>query len=127
MDIKTQESLIVLLYQLAQVDNEFHENEKVFIQNVMLKFPQHNPENFSEELHIPQAEEDRMTMLYYLFFMIKSDFEITPKEEEFVSKVAVKLGFRQEMINKMLIVFKKHINKIIPPEELINIIKSYHN
>lgn len=127
MDIKTQESLIVLLYQLAQADNEFHEKEKVFIQNVMLKFPQHNPDNFTEDIHIPESEEHRMTMLYYLFFMIKSDFEITKSEEAFVSKVAVKLGFRQEMVNRMLEVFKKHINKIIPPEELINIIKSYHN
>lgn len=127
MDVKAQESLIVLLYQLAQVDKEFHPKEKLFIQNVMLKFPQHNPDNFSESLYIPESEEHRMTMLYYLFFMIKSDQEINQYEEDFITKVAIQLGFRKEMIDKMLVVFKKYIDTTIPPKELINIIKSYLN
>lgn len=127
MDVKAQESLIVLLYQLAQSDNEFHPQEKVFIQNVMLKFPQHNPDNFSEKLNIPESEEHRMTMLYYLFFMIKSDQEINQLEEQFMAKVGMQLGFRKEMIENMIKIFKKYISTTIPPHELIDVIKSYHN
>ncbi len=119
--------LIELLYQMAVADQEFSDPEKQFISQVMaengIDLASYNPAH----TEIPKAEKDRMTILYYLLFLIKIDEHVDDTERKFAVKFGLKLGFREEMLNRMLDAMEQHLGNRLPDEELVKIIRQYLN
>lgn len=119
--------LIHLLYQMAYADGKFDETEKAFITQVMSE-QGFSAESFIEKkADIPKDERDRMTILYYLLFIIKIDGKVKPEERKFAEKFGVLLGFRTEMVSRMLNAMENHLDTKLPDEELITIIRQYLN
>jgi len=75
----------------------------------------------------PIEERERIIILYYFLFFMKADGTITPEEEDVVSRLGMKLGFRPDMTRDLIQVLKNHIDKDVPPEELLGKIKAYLN
>lgn len=75
----------------------------------------------------PESEQDRMSLLYYMVFMIKVDQEIDDKEEQLIYHFGLKLGFRESLIREFILLAKKYIRQGIPPQEMLNKIKTYMN
>ena len=128
------EELISILIQLSKVDNNFDAFEFTFILNVAeeIGLNQFQVERIIkhggvDSLHIPRTEEERMTVLYYLLFLMKIDTVITSKEKELVHHYGFKLGFSSVMIDDFIALVEKHKNDRIPVEDMIAIIKKYKN
>lgn len=127
MNLDTKKALFVLLYRMASSDDTLHPNERLFIQNTMLQFPEVDISTLSEDVVLPEDEQSRMNILYYLYFLMKADGKILTQETELVNKLGVELGFRPEMMNKLTKLFIKYQNQEIPEDEMLEIIKSYLN
>jgi len=84
-----------------------------------------NPNNFN--ISPPPDEDKRLTILYYLLFMMRADKFIDTKEEELCYKVGFQMGFRQDMITELIGVMKKYLIDEIPPNAMLDKIKPFLN
>ena len=123
-------ALVKLLLMTAKSDGDFDHREKRFILHVLkllgltsddLKDPQDIDNVY------PESEQMRMTILYYLLFLIRSDRTINHAETDFVKKMGLQLGFNTKMVDKMVDVMKKYLDEDLPKEALLDSIKPYLN
>ena len=119
--------LIDLLYQMAYADGVFNEAEMAFISEVIEDQGIDAEQLSTRKTEIPKDEKDRMTILYYLLFLIKIDGKVDIRERRIAHKFGLTLGFRTEMIEKMLDAMENHLEAKLPDEELILIIRQYLN
>jgi len=119
--------LIQFLYRIAYTDGRFDEAEKAFIAEIMEIHNVTVDELLEGDLEIPSEERDRMTILYYVLFLIRIDGDIDERERSVAHKVGLSLGFRGEMISDMLMVMEKYLHERLPEDELVKIIRQYMN
>lgn len=119
--------LINLLYQMAFADGHFSENEKQFISKVIEEQVSDADTLLDNDVKIPSEEKDRMTILYYLLFLLKIDGVIKEQEKKIVLKFGGLLGFRGEMIESMIHIMEKHLDEKLPDDKLVSIIRQYLN
>ncbi len=119
--------LINLLYQMAYADGHFSEEEKQFISQVIEENVDQADSLLDNDVEIPKDEKARMTILYYLLFLIKIDGVVEPSERKIALKFGVALGFRTDMVNAMLDVMEKHIDNKLPDDKLVSVIRQYLN
>jgi len=81
----------------------------------------------SPKMHVPPSEQERMTIFYYLVFLIKADQRIDPREEELLHHYGLKLGFNHLMIENVIRILKKNVHRALGPDDLLNEIKKYLN
>lgn len=126
--------VIALLLKMARHDGHFDEKEFVFILQVgnalnvspdEMRDIQMNLDSFS--FQPPKDESERMTILYYLLFCMKSDGKIRKKEIDMITRIGFKLGFRQDLTNDLIIAVKNHGKNKLPPDLLLENIKIYMN
>ncbi len=127
-------SIIALLLKLSQSDDDWDTRELAFIRDIGYKMglETHDVaeinaglENF--ELVPPKSENERMEIMYYLLFFMKVDGQVTKPEEEMVTGVGLRLGIRPELTGELIGIIKDHINKEIPVDRMLSLIKKYLN
>ena len=90
-DIEQRKSIIALLFKLAKSDDSVSNIEKLYLRDIansigvdsfsideVLKNPEAYP------LKSPLDERERMTILYYLLFMMRVDGRIEKGEEKLI-------------------------------------------
>lgn len=119
---------------MIQADHITTIHEKRYLQFVQDKLGLRNEEveevkqNLQEYVLMPPAQErDRVMILYYLLFTLSSDSVVHEKEEAFLMKCSLQLGFRPDMIDNMLEILKKNIGQELPENALINEMKPFLN
>lgn len=125
---------ILTLLMLAEADNRDHINEIRFINNVagriglsemdVQEIDKH-PERLTFSL--PESEEDRMTMLYDLLFLMKIDGVVAEEEKELVRELGVRLGFRISMVEEFIQTIAQYVGQQVPANALLDIIRKYMN
>ena len=125
---------ILTLLMLAEADNRDHINEIRFINNVagriglsemdVQEIDKH-PERLTFSL--PESEEDRMTMLYDLLFLMKIDGVVAEEEKELVRELGVRLGFRITMVEEFIQTMAQYVGQQVPANALLDIIRKYMN
>lgn len=83
------------------------------------------PESYS--ISPPPDEDKRLTILYYLLFMMRADHTVDSKEEELCYKVGFQMGFRQDMIGDLIGVMKQYLIEKMPPLAMLDKIKPFLN
>ena len=127
-------SIIALLYKLSGVDKEISEDEMRYIVQVGDHIGVDEEEISSIilnidsfDLQIPKNERDRMSILYYLLFLMKADHKVTEEETRVIKEFAFKLGFRSTMTDEMINLVADHVNQNLSPDQLLETIKKYYN
>lgn len=125
---------ILTLLMLAEADNRDHINEIRFINNVagriglsesdVQEIDKH-PERLTFSL--PESEEDRMTVLYDLLFLMKIDGDVAEEEKVLVRELGVRLGFRISMVEEFIQTIAKYVGQEVPTNALLDIIRKYMN
>lgn len=127
-------AVLAMLVQMAEADGDLDLAEQEFILDVAYQVQLTGDE--VEEIFThpkkfvlipPRNEEDRMTILYYLLFMMRIDGKILPKEEELCYKAGLRLGFNHDMVTDLIFVMKKHLHEELPEDALLNVIRKYLN
>ncbi len=132
--IKLRQSIIALLYRLSGADKQVGDEELSYILKVGEVIGVDKEEigaiilNWdSFELDPPKNEQDRMTILYYLLFLMKTDHNISEEEINLVREFAFRLGFRSAMTDEMINIVQDHVDKNLTPEQLLSTIRKYNN
>lgn len=133
-DEERNRSIIALLLEMAAVDNEQAPIEQKYIEYVAqqlsispeeLTLIKSKPEQFN--FVVPAAEQDRMTILYYLLFTMRVDGVIKQKEEGVAHRIGLRLGINPALVQDLIQVMKSYNGKEIPPDAMVNQIKKYLN
>lgn len=126
--------IIALLLKLSRKDGQFDEKEFSFILQVCSAMGV-APEEMREiqisldQYHFsaPKNEEERMTVLYYLLFCMKSDHQVSHEEIKLVQKMGFKLGFRAQLTDDLIRTVQEHSDRKLPPEKLLENLQKYMN
>ncbi len=133
-DFELSKNLVALLFKLSKEDNGMAKIERSYIdyvanqlgiENVQVQEIEQNFESFGME--IPENEMQRMTILYYLLFLIKIDSDVSEKEIKMVKEFGFKLGFRARLVDELTSLMKEYEDKEVPQEAMLEKIKKYHN
>lgn len=131
-DAKKQNILSIML-SMSKVDNVIHDNEMMYIVQLGLSMGM-TEESIREiargnspNLFVPSSETDRMTILYYLVFLIKIDGIISEEEKELLHHFGLKLGFNHLMVANIIRVVQANLGQKLPPNALIEEIRKYLN
>lgn len=126
--------IIGLLIKLSAADTKFDNKEIAFIKEVSERIGISDDEfndilNAPEDfiLEVPKTEQERMSILYYLLFLMKIDSKAAKTESQMVRQLGVALGFRDSMVDEMVNVIVAHENKYVPPYALLKKIIKYSN
>ena len=131
-DAKKQYILSIML-AMSKVDNVVHDNEMMYILQLGLSMDMSEEEilqiakDDKPSLFVPASEADRMTILYYLVFLIKVDGVVSEKEKEMLYHFGLKLGFNPLMVANIIRVIQANIGKKLPPNALIKEVRKYLN
>ncbi len=133
-DIEKNRSILALMFEMARADSNYSPVEDQYIAFIgeqlgvskeEYELIKNKPEQFP--FIIPETEQERMTILYYVLFAMRSDGEIKPTEESICHKVGLKLGFNPSLTQDLIRVMKTYAKKEIPPEAMVDQIKKYLN
>jgi uncharacterized tellurite resistance protein B-like protein/alpha/beta superfamily hydrolase len=125
-------SLLSDLVKLAKSDDNVREMEFQFLLSIASqlgvsksdflqifdRFIAYNP---------PKLEADRILQLQRLILLMNVDSNISEKEIEYIKEAGMKMGLHPEAVAEVLRVMNDYPNRIIPPDNLIQIFKVYHN
>ena len=76
---------------------------------------------------VPLTERERMSVLYYLTFLLPSNGEVKESEKAAIYKAGFRLGFREGMVREFIAVADAHRDGRMPPGELLGRIRKYLN
>jgi hypothetical protein len=126
--------IVTLLVKQAQSDHEFSAIEKKYLayaghslglSDAEIAAVRLNPEKYV--IAPPPDESKRMTMLYFLLFMLRADGQVGAGEEQFCHHMGFRLGFRPEMVSNLIGVMKEFLRNDIPPNAMLEKVKPYLN
>lgn len=76
---------------------------------------------------VPNNENERIKILYYMLYLIKADQVIDLEEIELIHHFGLKLGFRENMLESLIDIAKDNIGKGLPIEKMLDTIRQYLN
>ncbi len=110
--LKFKKSHLNNLIALAKIDGDFHDNELTLIYKIGQKYQLKNwqIENMiisdqQSVIQIPDTHGQKMDQLYDLTRMIYADKIIEENEVVFCKKIAVKFGYKSEIIDWLTQIF----------------------
>ncbi len=133
-DFELSRNLIALLFKLSAKDKGTAVIERSYIDYVAgeLGVEDYQVKEIetayeSYDMKIPENEMQRMTILYYLLFLIKVDADVSDKEVKLVKEFGFKLGFRSRLVDELTGLMKEYEGKKVPQEAMLEKIKKYQN
>lgn len=133
-ELALKQYIVSLIVQEAQADEDFTIREKKYLAyatktlgltNAQVAAIRLNPKAY--EIAPPPNEQMRMTILYYLLFMMRADQSISVQEEALVHQIGFRIGFRTEMIADLIGVMRDCLDKEIPPDAMLKRIRPFLN
>lgn len=126
--------LVSVLVRQAMEDGKIGINERSYLKYALktIKLEEKDiqsiidsPEQYT--FHPPIEENKRMTILYHLLFMLRSNRKLDFRKEELCYNIGFELGFRHEMVRDLIEVIKEYKKREIPTLALLDKIKPYLN
>lgn len=133
-DTERKRSVLALLLEMANADKEMEPIELDYIRSLAgnmgmtqmdIQEAMDHPDDY--KFKSPADEHSRMTIMYYLLFLMRSNGIINLKEEAVAFKAALKLGFSQSLTQDLINVVKTYLVDDIPPDAMLKNIKKYLN
>lgn len=79
------------------------------------------------EFHPPKLEYERILQFQRLLLVMNIDEHITDEELDYIKQLGIRMGLHPMATNEVLKIMHNYENKVIPPNKLIEIFKTYHN
>lgn len=132
MKDKNNLSLLKQLLNLANIDKDIKDIEFDFLLNLAYQMGVSKKEFiqlFEQYIDFlsPKLEFDRIIQFHRLVLVMNVDQTTSKDEIEYIKQAGIKLGLNPLATNEVLNKMNDFPNKIVPPDVLINIFKSFHN
>lgn len=79
------------------------------------------------EFHPPKLEHERILQFQRLLLVMNIDQQIEQEELDYIKQLGIRMGLHPMATNEVLRIMNDYPNKVIPPDKLIEIFKTYHN
>ena len=128
-----KENILSIMITMSKVDGVIHDNEMMYILQLGFSMGLSEDEirsvakSESPSMFVPASEADRMTILYYLVFLIKVDGIISEEEKDMMHHFGLKLGFNHLMVANIILVIQANIGKKLPPDAILKEVRKYLN
>ncbi|MFT5778662.1 MAG: hypothetical protein ACI837_001618 [Crocinitomicaceae bacterium] len=125
-------SLISQLIKLAKADNEIKDVEFSFLLSLATQLGV-TKDDFKElfeaniEFNAPKMEYERIVQFQRLILLMNVDSVIDDAEIQYIRDLGIRMGLHPSATNEVLRQMHDYENKVIPPDHLIEIFKTYHN
>ena len=133
-NIENRKAIIALLYKMVISDGHIAEIEKQYLKDIgrgigldpfMVDEVVKNHDQY--ELKSPPDEKTRMTILYYLLFMLRVDGRVDEREQKLLHEAGFRLGFNENMTTDLLGVMKQYAKEELPPDAMVDQVKKHLN
>jgi len=129
---KEKLSILSEMISFAKVNNEIKETEYDFLFSVaqQLEVPKSTFDNlFHHDVEhvIPKSQSERIVQFHRLILLMNVDNQQEMIEIKRIHDIGLRMGLPQGAIQQVLSIMYKYPNKIVPPEVLISIFKTYYN
>ena len=129
-----KKSIVALLLRLQEADAEKSMREFAYIHKVATHLGLGADEVVQVErdlanypLKPPSDEKERMTILYYLLFLMDIDGNVSREEEDLLTEFGLRLGFRTSLTAELINEIKQHAAAHVPADALLGHIRKYLN
>lgn len=127
-----KKSLLAELVQLAKVDQVIQEAEYQFLLSIaaQLGITQDDFKEIFESgmaFSPPKEELDRIIQFQRLILLMNVDRHIDEGEIEYLRDAGIRMGLHPAATNEVLVKMHEYPNKIIPPDTLLDIFRTFHN
>jgi len=128
-----KENILAIMISMSKVDGIVHDNEMIYILQLGLSLGMKEDQireismSNKPSMFIPSSETDRMTIFYYLVFLIKVDGVISKEEEDMMYHFGLKLGFNHLMVSNIIRVIQANLGSKLPPDAILKEIRKYLN
>jgi len=102
------------LLALANADGHLHEKEMELLYKLGEKYglKQRQVKSILDskkalELYIPESDDEKMDQLYDILLMVYADGVVDESEVEFCKDMVSKFGYKEELVDRLLFLFKK--------------------
>jgi hypothetical protein len=127
-------AVISMLLRMMEADGQKDRTEYMYILKVAYEMGMTpddiaalTPEDLNRKGKVPESERDRMTILYYLLFMMDMNGIISSEEEALIREFGYLLGFRIDLVADLIHVIKSHQADGNPTDEMLDTIRTYLN
>lgn len=125
-------SLLTQLIKMARVDRDIRESEFQFLSAIaeQIGVPQAEFKRLFEvhiEFQPPIFEFDRIIQLQRLVLLMNIDQTIDEKELYYIKNLGIRLGLNPLAVAEVLDTMYDYPNRVLPPEKLISIFRTFHN
>jgi hypothetical protein len=125
-------SLLKQLILMAKADEEVRDIEFEFLlvlANQMGVSKEEFIELFEQYIsfHPPKMEYDRILQFQRLVMIMNIDKLIDQEELDYLRKLGIRMGLHPSATDEVLRIMGDFPNKVVPPEKLIEIFKTFHN
>lgn len=79
------------------------------------------------EFYPPKLEHERILQFQRLLLVMNIDQHIEEEELDYIKQLGIRMGLHPMATNEVLRIMDDYPNKVIPPDKLIEIFKTYHN
>ena len=125
-------SLLSEMIEFAKADNVIKDEEYNFILVVASQLGITEEEigylvrNSAEKKNL-KSEPQRILQFHRLVLLMNVDQEASKVEIQKIKEMGLHMGLRREAIDSVLKEMHKYPNKVIPPQELLNIFTRFYN
>ncbi len=125
-------SLIAELIKMAKADNEIRDMEFQFLLTLSAQMGI-DKEEFKTlfeqyiEFNPPKLEFERIIQFQRLVLIMNVDAQANEDEIKYIKDLGMRMGLHPMATNEVLKVMSDFPNRIVPPEKLIAIFKTFHN
>ncbi len=131
-DKNEKASLIQQLIDLAKSDEHMKDAEFQFIMNLAHQMGLTRDElKQIFEKHIefkpPKLEFERIVQFQRLVLLMNVDLHIDKSELDYIRNLGIRMGLHPSATNEILKIMHDYPNKVVPPQKLIEVFKTYQN
>lgn len=125
-------SILKELIKLAKADEDVREIEFEFLL-ILSQQMGITKEEFIKlfeqyiEFHPPKLEFERILQFQRLILVMNVDQNMSQDELDYVRELGIRMGLHPSATDEVLKVMHNYENKVVPPEKLIEIFKTFHN
>jgi hypothetical protein len=129
---KERLSLLAELIKMAKADDEVREIEFDFLL-ILAQQMGVSKEDFKVlfeqyiAFHPPKLEGERILQFQRLILIMNVDVDMAQDELDYIRELGIKMGLHPNATNEVLTIMNNYENKVVPPEKLISIFKTFHN
>jgi uncharacterized tellurite resistance protein B-like protein len=133
-DDNIKKSYLLMLIKIEEADKRIDINEEAFIEYIAgklgltendIKEIRQNPRKF--EFKLPDNVNDRLRIFYNLLYMMGIDGEIEEEEKEMCRKLGFRLCINPVLMDDLIDIMVRNLNKRIPEDEMLKAVKKYLN